>query len=192
MNKRLAATFAHLLGKPHSAKAAENDDDQDPKKQRAEESDEDYAKRMEDDDKKEKEAKKAEDDKKKEDAEKDCDDEEMKGDTPEAQARARERERCAAIFMSPAAGKCPNVAARLAFGSTMSRIEAIAMLEETAASIPEPVAPAKAGARATLDDRMRQAQVPNPGASVAGGLGGGSGDKYVAEAKSLYDQYTAK
>jgi len=156
-----ALSFAHLaglgLGRP-SAQAADEDDpdkknktsaeddpdkkDQDrengdsknaaaddDKKQRDGESDEDYAKRMKaaDEDDPEK-------DKKDTDAAAEDDDEEMRGKSEAASARRRERARCAAIFACRHAARNPVLAANLAFNTTMTRQEAIAVLRETPAA----------------------------------------------------------
>lgn len=163
-----AAPFAHLLGRPaaNAARAEDNkpeDDDDDPRARRADESDEDYAKRMEEEDKKDEEAKrKAEEDeeKKKEDARRkaedaDDDGDEMKGSSAAAAARGRERARCRAIFSSAAAGKRPDVAAHLAFGTDLPRSAAIALLES--------VASGEAPRRSALAQRMAGVDLPNPG-----------------------------
>jgi len=56
-------------------------------------------------------------------------DEEMHGGTPVAEARRRERARCAAIVMSSAGLKHPRVAYALAFQTSLSVAEAVATLE---------------------------------------------------------------
>jgi hypothetical protein len=173
-----AAGFAHLLGLPKAAKAEDGDDDK--KKQRDDESDEDYAKRMEDgDDKKDA---KAEDDDAEDDKKPDGDDEDDKkskkagkaeeGDDDESMqaARTSERARCAAIFASPSAGVRPDMAAHLAFNTSMSRKEAIAMLDAVAAGSTRP---------SGLAARMAGAKVPNIGAD-AEGAGGEMSPKSVA------------
>lgn len=109
--------------KEKGAKAGDDD-----RKQRDGESDDDYAKRMkaldeEEDDKDKKDEAKADDDS----------DEEMRGNSTAAAARKRERARCAAIFGSKAAGKNPVLAANLAFNTSMTRKEALAVLEATPA-----------------------------------------------------------
>jgi hypothetical protein len=68
------------------------------------------------------------------DAEDDDDEEEMRGNSASAQARRRERARCASIMGSQHAGRNPVLAANLAFTSTMSRKEAIAILKDTPTS----------------------------------------------------------
>lgn len=148
MSKSVVSRFGHLLGlekpvvalvapvaaapaaapPPVSAPAAAA-----PKA--ADETDDDVE--VEDDDDKKKGKKgakskkaKAED---KEDDEKcegddDSDEEEMRGNDEVAEARSRERGRCAAIFAHPAAAKNPALAASLAFETKNTRSEAIAIL----------------------------------------------------------------
>lgn len=141
-----ALSFAHLAGFAGKARA-EGDDQEDPdkkkddeakskakadegeddeRKKREDESDDEYSARMKalDDEEKKKEEAKAEDDS----------DEEMRGDSTAAAARRRERARCAAIFGSTAAGKNPVLAANLAFNTSMSRTEALAVLDNTPAA----------------------------------------------------------
>jgi len=62
------------------------------------------------------------------------DEEEMRGNSPIAQARRRERQRCAAIFNDRAAARNPQLAAKLAFNTTLSRAEALDVLRGTPAS----------------------------------------------------------
>lgn len=151
-----ALSFAHLTG---FAKAAEPDDDKtrpddnaegdDPEKKdqdhedgnvkkgkkatsaeddKDDESAEDDAPDEKDDDKKAK-GSKADDDPDAED-----DEDEMRGKSAAASARRRERARCAAIFSSKAAGKNPALAANLAFNTSMTRKEALTVLESTPAA----------------------------------------------------------
>ncbi len=71
------------------------------------------------------------------DAEEDDDnEEEMRGNSAAAGARRRERARCAAIFGSRQAGRNPQLAASLAFNTSLTRKEAIAVLESTPAASP--------------------------------------------------------
>ncbi|MBR8021242.1 hypothetical protein KTE71_30270 [Burkholderia multivorans] len=63
----------------------------------------------------------------------DDDEEEMRGKSAVAKARRRERARCAAIFGCKAAGKNPVLAANLAFNTSMTRRQAIRVLNETPA-----------------------------------------------------------
>ncbi|WP_176732965.1 hypothetical protein [Paraburkholderia nodosa] len=82
-----------------------------------------------------KKGKRAADDDDDERAEEDDDDEEeMRGNSAAARARRRERARCAAIFASKGAGRNTVLAANLAFESTMTRSEAIAVLNKTPGS----------------------------------------------------------
>lgn len=112
--------------KDDEAKAkAEGDDTDDPK---AEGDDPE----KEDDDKPASKAKAAgdgEDD----DGEDDDSDKEMRGNSPAAAARRRERARCAAIFASRAAAKNPALACSLAFQTSMTRVEALSVLESSPA-----------------------------------------------------------
>lgn len=85
------------------------------------------------DDKGGKKAKRADDDGKDPDADDDDDEEEMRGSSASAKARRRERMRCATIMGSAAAGKNPVLAANLAFNTSMTRKEALAVLEGTPA-----------------------------------------------------------
>ena len=54
-------------------------------------------------------------------------------DAEDRAAARRERQRCAAIFLSPAAGIRPDMAAHLAFNTDMTRGEAIRTLRKIAA-----------------------------------------------------------
>ncbi|MBR8435209.1 hypothetical protein KDW37_31110 [Burkholderia cenocepacia] len=63
----------------------------------------------------------------------DDDEEEMRGKSASARARRRERARCAAIFGCKAAAKNPVLAANLAFNTSMTRNQAIRVLNETPA-----------------------------------------------------------
>lgn len=67
-------------------------------------------------------------------ADDDDDEDEMRGKSAVANARRRERARCAAIFGSKAAGRNPVLAANLAFNTSMTRKEAIAVLEGSPAA----------------------------------------------------------
>lgn len=150
--KKLASalSFAHLTGfakseSPEDDKKAKGEGD-DPKDQDHEDGNVKKGKKAEDEkdkpgaengepdegDEKDKKAKgaKAEDD---EDAEEDDKDEEMRGKSAAASARRRERARCAAIFASKSAGKNPALAANLAFNTSMTRKEALVVLESTPA-----------------------------------------------------------
>lgn len=114
-----------------------------------------------DDSGKGKKGKRAADEEEDERAEDDDDDEEeMRGKSAAARARRRERARCAAIFASKGAGRNPVLACKLAFNTTMTRNEAIAVLNET---------PAPEG------NRSRQ----NPRLALDGDRGGMSGDQAI-------------
>ena len=63
----------------------------------------------------------------------DDDEEEMRGKSAAARARRRERARCAAIFGCKAAAKNPVLAANLAFNTSMTRKQAIGVLNDTPA-----------------------------------------------------------
>ncbi len=152
------------------ARRAEDDDkderDDEEKDERAEEDDrdaEDDKDEEEDRDgkkgKKAKKAKRAEEDDDGADAEDDDSDEEMRSNSAAANARRRERARCKAIFSCAAAGSRPDVAASLAFTTTMSRSEAIAVLTTAA------VGSAPRGSR--LNERMSHVSVPSAGADDA-------------------------
>ena len=146
--------------KKDSRRAEDDQEDDDKKSRRADDSDKDYKERADDDndedaedgdDKKSKKSKRAEDDSDDEDDKKskraddekdddkmeddgDDDEEEMRGKSAVARARRRERARCAAIFRSKMAGKNPVLAANLAFNTSMTRKEALAVLENTPAA----------------------------------------------------------
>lgn len=158
VKKPTAFSFAHLIGLGARAEDSQDDDNQDdPRKQRDDESDEDYAKRMEELDKKE-----ADDEEPDPDAEDDSGESEK-----EMAARAKERARCAAIFGSKAAAGRPDVAAHLAFATDMSANQAIGLLNSFAAG-----AAAPAPKRQSLGSRMANVQVPNVGASAPAARGG--------------------
>jgi len=155
-------------------KRAEEGDDKDEKKKdarRAEDDDKDERKDDEKDDEKEaRRAKKAED----EDLDDEDDsDEDMRGSSASAKARRRERARCAAIFGCAAAGVRPDIAASLAFTTTMSRREALSVLQTAAAG----GAPQR---QAGLAERMAAAKVPN--VTGEGGNSNPSGRSTVANA----------
>lgn len=184
-----ALSFAHLAGigsqaraeepskddedKDKSKKAKAEDDDKkdqdhedgDAKGARAEDDKDDDGKdkaegddpEKKDDDEKDSKAKKAAK------ADEDDSDDEMRGNSAAAAARRRERARCAAIFASKAAGKNPTLAANLAFNTSMSRQEALVVLEST---------PAPAAA-----DHGRSARNPDLG---AGGSSSASGSQVIA------------
>ena len=84
------------------------------------------------------------------------DDDDEKGSASALAARSRERARCAAIFSSPAAARNPVLAANLAFSTSLSRKESLALLEAT----PAPAAPGNPG---------RASRNPNVGAGAPTG-----------------------
>lgn len=172
-------SFAHLLGMPAGAKAEDGDDDDD-KKQRTDESDEDYAKRMEEEEEEEKkkeDARRAEEEekeeKKKEDEAKKAKKAEEDEDDKEKAARVNERARCAAIFKCAAAGTRPDVAAHLAFNTSMPSAEAIGMLETFAlGGAPQP---------SSLASRMAGVKPQNVGAGAAAAPAAGSDAAVTAQ-----------
>ena len=171
-------SFAHLLGQPAGAKA-EDGGDEDDKKQRTDESDEDYAKRMEEeeDEKKKEDARRAEEEekeeKKKEEEAKKAKKAEEDEDDKEKAARVNERARCASIFKSAAAATRPDVAAHLAFNTSMPSAEAISMLETFAiGGAPQP---------SSLASRMANVKTPNVGAGAAAAPAAGSDAAVTAQ-----------
>lgn len=165
LKKTLAGVvpFAHLLSNSHAAKAEENERDQ-----RDGESDDDYAKRMEELDEKEEEARRAEEERKEEEARRAAaedgdDDGDDESDDAKKAARATERARCARIMAHGIALGAPAQAGVFAFDTKMSSKAAIAALDAGHAVAPQ--AAPRAARRASLDDRMANTRVPNPGAS---------------------------
>jgi hypothetical protein len=175
-----APSFAHLIGfgKPRAADdkpkgapdeeaAAEESeeeetegDDKDKKGKKAKKSKAEES----DDPDKEGEDEEAEDKKPESKAADDDEDEAKKAKRAEARGRKMERERSAAIFACPAAGVRPDLAAQLAFHTSMTADQAIGVLT-TAAS----------GGRRGINDRMATTQIPNigadPGPEAKGALG---------------------
>jgi hypothetical protein len=146
-----AKNYAHLLSFGASKKAKKVEDDKEEMK-RAEEEESKKAEEKEKEETDEKESKKAEEDnsgtptekpskvkkaEKEDDSEEDEEDNEKKeraelaeSGTAIARARNRERERCAAIFSSPAAAGRIQGACKLAFHTSYSAKEAVSLLEE--------------------------------------------------------------
>jgi hypothetical protein len=142
--------FAHLTG------ASKKSEDKDDEKEKAEDKDDEQEDQNRDDgdaqsssasddddddkdddkekEKKSKKSKKADDDEP--DAEDDDDDEEMRGSNACAQARIRERARCAAILSSDAAARNIELACSLAFETTLPREQAIAVLSKSGSKTP--------------------------------------------------------
>ncbi|MCA8195471.1 hypothetical protein [Burkholderia vietnamiensis] len=155
-------SFAHLAGINSRAARAEDDqrDDEDERAEEDEQEEQDRddgdsngskgkkGKKAEDDDPDDKDAeddeleeddsgkgkkgKKAADDE--DDERADDDDEQMRGKGAVARARLSERARCAAIMGHKAAGRNVALAASLAFNTSMSSQEAIAVLKATPGS----------------------------------------------------------
>jgi hypothetical protein len=151
------------------ATRAEDDKDRD-RDEAAEEDDKEKAEEDDKDDEKSSKAKKAkgkraDDEEGDEDMEDDDDDDEMRGNSASAKARRRERARCAAIFGCSAAGKRPDVAASIAFGTSMGRREAISVLKSVAAGERNAVL-AIAPGRSSIDSRMASLNVPQAGADA--------------------------
>ena len=91
----------------------------------------------------------------------DSDDKDEK-DAKASAVRRRERARCAAIFAAPAAASRPDFAAHLAFGTSMNRSSAVAMLEAASAGHGDDDRPQPRGSR-SLRQRMERAPAPNVG-----------------------------
>ncbi|MCC8466827.1 hypothetical protein J8V44_21000 [Photorhabdus bodei] len=193
--------FAHLLGLKKSA--SEDDDDKEKSKKaksrRAEEEDrdeedaeddeddtqaeEDDTDAEEDDDDKDTSSKKGKKAKSRR-AEEDDDDENAEDDDDDKkEGRRAERKRCAAIFGSKHAANRPDMAAHLAFNTRMSSREAISTL----AAIGSVSAPR----RASLDERMQQAQQVRLGPD-ARQHASGSVEALVANATRLYNSAKGK
>ncbi|MEY0544243.1 hypothetical protein AB7318_16940 [Providencia rettgeri] len=174
-------TFAHLLGRGKKAKASEEDEDKKVRKAKGRKAEDDEQDESAEDDegredaeeqdneKEGRKAKKAEDD---DDADAEGDDEDAEGDDDNKdvkKGRRAERKRCARIFGSKAAAGRPDMAAHLAFNTSMSSSEAISTLKAMGAVQP-------ATQRSSLDSRMRaeqqvrispDAQAPAAGSAAA-------------------------
>lgn len=176
--KFAAAGFAHLLGlsaastvsRVAAGKAADEElDEKDEKDASRAEDDEKKsdegdpgAEEGDDESDKEKKSKKAKskakgnaDDDGSDNDEPDAEEDERDESDKEKAARKAERARCKAIFSCAAAGTRPDMAAHLAFNTSMSATGAVAMLDAIAAGN------APTGA---LGQRMASLNLPNPGA----------------------------
>ncbi|HXA48341.1 MAG TPA: hypothetical protein VNW52_11975 [Burkholderiaceae bacterium] len=143
-----ALSFAHLGGRSFNATKADdkkpdenaNENDKPKEGRRAQgenESDEDYAEyndREDEKDEKDEEARRAKAEEEEADEDKDDDEDEMRGKSAASQARRRERARCATIMGSKFAARNLVLAANLAFNTTMTRSQALAVLKDTPAA----------------------------------------------------------
>ncbi|HHL0959915.1 TPA: hypothetical protein ACQVH3_004689 [Serratia marcescens] len=103
------------------------------------------------------------------DAEGDDDDGDDRVDDPaDKEARMDERHRCARIFSSPFAAANPALAASLAFNTGMSSAAAIQVMASSGMAI----APAATARRPSLDDRMREENLPRLKPDSKEGAGG--------------------
>lgn len=131
----------------------------------------------EEEEKKKEDARRAEEEekeeKKKEDEAKKAKKAEEDEDDKEKAARVNERARCAAIFKCAAAGTRPDVAAHLAFNTSMPSAEAIGMLETFAmGGAPQP---------SSLASRMAGVRPQNVGAGAAAAPAAGSDAAVTAQ-----------
>ena len=145
-----AFSFAHLASKSASAdddkderkpEASTDDDEDDERKKRDDETDEKYAercKKMDDDAKAASDAPPVKDE--------DKDDEKTKAvrASGHSAGRSAERERCAAIFASPAAAGNIALAAELAFNTEMPAAQVAAVLGKAAVHAVAPGNPSRA------------------------------------------------
>jgi hypothetical protein len=171
-----------VIPAPAAAAKKYGEDDRDPERMENE-SDEDYGKRCdtaraeesEEEEPKEKKgkkgAKKVEKDKEESDDDDDKDDDkraELTGNSMEAQARDRERERCAAILSHPKAAVNLGMALSLAFDTRMTRKEAGAVLDKLQAANVTPLEPPRTS-RSQLAERLAAepaAPIVKPGAAA--------------------------
>lgn len=142
-----------LDGKQGSKPKTQDEDEEmeeidDERKRREGESDEDYQERMDELDEADAAAARRASRKAKL-ADGDDADEADDADPKASAARRRERARCAAIFASPAAAKRPDIAAHLAFGTSLTRTAAINTLTAVAAGERQGADP-KAGLRSRM------------------------------------------
>ncbi|MGO2334301.1 hypothetical protein [Providencia sp.] len=156
-------TFAHLIGR--KAKATEEDDEKTRKAKgrRAEDDDEEEENAENDDPESEEQndeekgrkakkakSKKADDDEEDPDAEEDEEAEDDDDNKDVKKGRRAEQKRCAQIFGSKAAAGRPDMAAHLAFNTSLSASEAISTLKAMGSA----TAPQSNGR--SLDARMRE------------------------------------
>lgn len=186
-----AASFAHLLGRRPSGKRAEESDRKDKDSKRAEEGDEDEkAEEDEDEEKAEDDDSdaKAEDPDDEEKAEDDKDEEKAQASKPKgksyAAGRADERKRCAAIFASEHASGLPHVAAQLAFTTSLSATDAIAVMAGVAITNPPQ------GKRGGLADRMASTSIPNVGDDGGKKADASTPAGMAAKMTAVYDRLT--
>ena len=167
---KAVAAAATVVTITAAAKRAQEDDERDEPQDDGETDDGDDVEEEEERDsrkgKKGKRSRRAEEDDDKDkdagvDGENDDPDDEMHGHSPLAKARRRERARCESIFACKAAAERPDVAASVAFRTTMSRKEAITVLTDTAAG--QAVRPVR------LADRMAEVKAPQIGPEANGG-----------------------
>ncbi|CAO3440110.1 hypothetical protein [Azospirillum endophyticum] len=121
---------------------------------------------------------------------KDGDEEEDDGeeDKQARTVRRKERERCAAIFASPAATGRVEMAATLAFGTDLTAQQAIAVLETAPAAAAPPPAPAAQSPANPLAAAM--AALGNPPITPDGGASAG-GDDVSAEVAAIMNLHAA-
>lgn len=181
-----AASFAHLLGRRPSAKRAEEKDREEKGSKRAEE-DEEEEKAEEDGD--EEKAEEDDSDAKAEDPD-DEDDEDKEAKKAKggagktyAAGRSDERKRCAAIFASEHAAGLPHVAAQLAFTTSLSAADAIAVMAGVTVT-------AQQGKRGGLADRMASTSIPNVGADGGKQADASTPAGMAAKMTAVYDRLT--
>src|SRR5260363_10105 len=146
------AKFAHLAGIYPKRAQAEKEADAKKLKRAEDEEDEKSAEDEEED------AEDAPDEKKDSRKAKRAKADEGKKEDAEARGRRLERARAQAIFASPAAGIRPEIAAQLAFQTSLPSDEAIALLASIAAGAP----------RRSADLAERMATIPSPNVGVEG------------------------
>lgn len=188
--------FAHLLGMGKKAKASNAEDDDEKTKKskarKAEDEDQDDDNDDPDADEGDNDDPDADDgdnddpdaddgDDDDPDAEDDEDDKDARAENKDVKkGRRAERKRCAAIFSSKFAAGQPDMAATLAFTTSMSPAAAIRVLKTSAGRVS---APARS---ATLHERMKSVETPNLGDG-----GNSGGERSTAQhAMALYNKVT--